>query len=468
MTIQEQNALKFKVALSSVFAAVFLTAIKLIFALITGSLGLLSEFAHSGLDLIAALLTVFSVRLSGRPADRKHHYGYGKIENLSAVAQVVFLLVTCAYIIYEGIARLFFNVEYELVITPWAYAVMGISILVDISRSRLLKKVAVQTHSQALEADAMHFSTDIWSSSVVILGLLFVGFNISREADAIAALIVCIFVIYVSFSLAKRAVGQLMDKVPEGLYESIIERVSAIDGVEDIKLLRVRESGPKVFVDMTIYISRTLPFQEAHEIMDKVENKIHELRSNSDITIHSEPVETQTETIIDKARLIVTRKGLKCHDIFTYELDNENYLTLDVEYTHNDNFVEAHKSITSLEKEIYNEIPNIKKVQIHIDEPSGLVLQSVNVTEHNTALIQQIKEIIATKTEVLDSKDFNIVNANNKLRISFTCLFPKTFEFSRVHRIVHKIESEVYDLNEDIANVMVHAEPEERITIPHG
>lgn len=467
MTIQEQNALKFKVAISSVLAAVFLTTLKLIFAIFTGSLGLFSEFAHSGLDLFAALLTVFSVRVSSKPADKEHQYGHGKIENLSAVAQVFFLLATCAYIIYEGIARLFFNAEYHLTITPWVFVVMIISIIVDISRSRLLKKVAIQTHSQALEADAMHFSTDIWSSSVVILGLFFVSFNISKEADAIAALVVCIFVIYVSLSLARKAVGQLMDKVPEGLYDSIVEHVNEIDGVEKIKLLRIRESGPKIFIDMTIYISRTLPFQKAHEIMDTVENKIKELKSNSDITIHSEPVETETETIIDKARLIVTRNGLKCHDIFTYEIERENYLTLDVEYTNNDNFEDAHKTISKVEREIYDEIKSIKKVQIHIDEPSELIFRSENVTDQNSPLVKMIENIVSSYKDVIEYRDINIVKANNRLRISLTCMFPKTFEFSKVHRFVHRIESEIYHINDDIADVMIHAEPEEIIPVKH-
>jgi divalent metal cation (Fe/Co/Zn/Cd) transporter len=344
---------------------------------------------------------------------------------------------------------------------------MLISIAVDISRSRILKKVAVQTNSQALEADAMHFSTDIWSSSVVILGLFFVSFNISREADAIAALVVCAFIIYVSMNLARKAVGQLMDKVPEGLYDSIVENVEKIKGVEKIKLLRVRESGPKIFIDMTIYISRTLPFQKAHEIMDEVENKIRNLKSNSDITIHSEPIETETETIIDKARLIVTRNGLKCHDIFTYEIDNENYLTLDVEYTNNDNFEDAHKAISNIEREIYDEIKSIKKVQIHIDEPSELIFRSENVTAQNNTIVERIKEIISSYKDVIECKDFNIVKANNRLRISLTCTFPRTFEFSKVHRLVHKIESEIYHINDDIADVMIHAEPEETITVKH-
>lgn len=454
-----QNKRKMKVAITSVFAAVFLTVFKLVFALLTGSLGLLSEFAHSGLDLFAAIVTVFSIKISNKPADREHQYGHGKIENLSAIAQVGILFFTCGYIIYEAINRLFFHEAYNLDITIWAYVVMVTSIIVDISRSRLLKKVAIETHSQALEADALHFSTDIWSSAVVILGLLFVSLNISKEADAIAALMVSLIVIKVSVSLLKRAIDQLMDRVPEGLYEEIIDEIKKIEGVEGIKLLRLRESGAKTFIDMTIYISRTVPFQKAHDIMDDVETKIKEIKSNSDITIHSEPVETQKETIIDKVRLIVDKKGLKCHDIFTYEIENESHLELDVEYVGNDNFVDAHKLISEIEDEIYGEIKGLKNVKIHIDEPSDLIMKSENVTNENEKLVDDFKKVIYSYKEIKDCSDINIIKSDRKLRVSMTCVFPEDFGFSQVHRLVHKIESEIYSLSEDIGSVMIHAEP---------
>jgi divalent metal cation (Fe/Co/Zn/Cd) transporter len=333
------------------------------------------------------------------------------------------------------------------------------SIIVDISRSKLLRKVALETHSQALEADALHFSTDIWSSGVVIIGLIFVSLNISKEADAIAALLVSIIVIKVSVSLLKRAIDQLMDRVPEGLYEEIIEEIKKIEGVESIKLLRLRESGPKTFIDMTIFISRTVPFQKAHDIMDEVEKKIKEIKSNSDITIHSEPVETESETIIDKVRLIVDKKGLKCHDIFTYEIENESHVELDVEYVGNDNFVDAHKLISEIEDEIFSEIKGLNNVKIHIDEPSDLIIKSENVTNENEQLITDFKKIIFSYKGIKDCSDINIIKSDKKLRVSMTCVFPDDFGFSQVHRLVHKIESDIYSLSEDIGSVMIHAEP---------
>src|SRR5512136_2142004 len=213
------------VALSSVIAAIFLTTMKLVVGLLTHSLGLLAEAAHSGLDLIAAVVTFLAVRVSGRPADSEHHYGHGKVENLSALIETLLLLATCAWIIYEAVNRLFFrNVEVD--VTPWSFLVMAVSIIVDFTRSRALMRAAKKHGSQALEADALHFSTDIWSSCVVIAGLagILIGDRVHESvptaahwlfrADAIAALGVSVIVIYVSYRLGRRTVAVLMDRAP--------------------------------------------------------------------------------------------------------------------------------------------------------------------------------------------------------------------------------------------------------------
>ena len=200
------------VALSSVLAAIFLTGMKLVVGLMTGSLGILSEAAHSGLDLVAAVVTLFAVRISGRPADREHTYGHGKVENLSALFETVLLLVTCIWIIYEAIQRLFFK-EVLVEASIWAFVIMGVSIVIDFSRSRALARVAKKYQSQALEADALHFSTDIWSSSVVIGGLLLVrgadwlGLAWLTKADALAAMGVAGIVVYISAQLGQRTIA---------------------------------------------------------------------------------------------------------------------------------------------------------------------------------------------------------------------------------------------------------------------
>jgi cation diffusion facilitator family transporter len=283
-------------ALSSVFAAVGLTTFKIIVGVMTGSLGILAEAAHSGLDLVAALVTFLAVRFSGKPPDAEHPYGHGKIENLSALFETVLLLVTCVWIIYEAVQRLFFHtVEVELSI--WSFIVMATSIFVDVTRSRILSKAAKKYKSQALEADALHFSTDIWSSSVVILGLVCVGFSQwfkgvewLKNADAVAALAVAMIVIYVSIQLGTRTVEALLDTAPKDMDKQIKNEVELIEGVSNCHNIRVRHSGPHLFVDVHILVDGHLSLIEAHALTEKVEAKIMDIANgDADVTVHPEP-----------------------------------------------------------------------------------------------------------------------------------------------------------------------------------
>lgn len=199
MSKEKKNA-----AFLSVIAAVFLTTFKLVVGILTGSLGILSEALHSALDLVAAIVTFFSVRVSDKPADKEHNYGHGKVENLSALIQTILLFVTCLWIIYEAINRLATG-NTHIEITVWSYVIVILSIVIDVNRSRMLYRVAKKHNSQALEADALHFATDIWSSAVVLLGLIFASFGI-HWADSVAALIVALIVFSVSYRLGKKAI----------------------------------------------------------------------------------------------------------------------------------------------------------------------------------------------------------------------------------------------------------------------
>jgi cation diffusion facilitator family transporter len=282
-------------AVTSVIAAVGLTAFKIGVGITTGSLGVLAEAAHSGLDLVAAIITYFAIRISSRPADHDHLYGHGKVENLSALFETLLLLITCGWIIYEAIQRLFFKtVAVEASI--WSFIVMAVSIIVDYSRSRVLFRTAKKYHSQALEADALHFSTDIWSSGVVILGLLCVkiasvqpGFKLLKNADAVAALIVAVIVIYVSIRLGIRTVQTLIDAAPTGLYNKIKETVEGLPGVFDCHNIRFRYSGPHVFIDVHILTDGKQTLASAHDLTVEIEKAIQGVIPSADVTVHPEP-----------------------------------------------------------------------------------------------------------------------------------------------------------------------------------
>jgi cation diffusion facilitator family transporter len=282
-------------AMSSVIAAVGLTGFKIIVGVTTGSLGILAEAAHSGLDLMAALMTFLAVRISGKPADSTHLYGHGKAENLSALFETLLLLVTCFWIIYEATHRLLFH-PVALKVTFWSFAVMITSIAVDISRSRVLYRAARKYHSQALEADALHFSTDIWSSGVVILGLVCVkvsgwvpGLAFLHQADSLAAILVGLIVVYISVKLGVSTVQALLDVAPSGIEGKIISAVEVLPGVTGCHNVRVRYSGPQLFVDIHVLVDGNQTLKEAHTLTEEIERTIQNLVPNADVTVHPEP-----------------------------------------------------------------------------------------------------------------------------------------------------------------------------------
>ncbi len=277
-------------------AAVGLTGMKIVVGLLTGSLGILAEAAHSGFDLLAAAMTYFAVRISGRPADHSHPYGHGKIESLSALFETLLLLATCLWIIYAATNRLIHG-RTEVEVTFWSFAVMATSIIIDFSRSRMLYRTARKHKSHALEADALHFSTDIWSSAVVIVGLagVVLGERLQRlefldHADAVAAIAVGVIVVQVSIKLGLRTVYALLDTAPAGLEDQIIAAVQALPSVANCHRVRIRHSGPQVFVDLHVLVDGSQSLRKAHDLTEQIERIILTIAPDADVTVHPEPV----------------------------------------------------------------------------------------------------------------------------------------------------------------------------------
>jgi cation diffusion facilitator family transporter len=294
------SALKEKTAaaLSSVVAAVGLTAFKLIVGLLTNSLGILAEAMHSGLDLVAAVMTFFAVRVAGQPADPGHPFGHGKAENVSALFETLLLLATSGWIIYEAVHRLT-SPQVHVEVSIWSFIVMGTSIIVDITRSRILMRAAKKHNSQALEADALHFSTDVWSSSVVILGLvlvlvsrLFPTLVVLEKGDAIAALMVALIVIVVAAQLGIRSIQALLDAAPRnGEYDQIIRQVGRMRQVANVHAVRIRPSGAHWFVDLHVTMDGRTSLAESHRVTERIEKTVHSILPGSDVTVHVEPLE---------------------------------------------------------------------------------------------------------------------------------------------------------------------------------
>jgi len=345
---------KVRVALSSVLAAIFLTVTKLVVGIITHSLGMLSEAAHSAFDLGAAGITYFAVRVSDKPADAGHHYGHGKIENLSALLESILLLLTCIWIIYESFKRLFFK-SVEIKVIPLSFAVLVIAILIDYSRSKALSRVAKKYQSQALEADALHFKSDIFSSLVVIFGLIFVKLGLP-VADPLAALGVAVLVLYASFRLGKRTVDVLLDRAPEGLEQKIKEIMERIPQVSSCSRLRLRRAGKHYFLDMNVTLEKGSSLEKAHRITTQIEEKIAELLPNSDVVIHTEPEEGRF--LEEKAELM--KEGQK-----------EKKTVSEILNQHFNQFVEFH-DLT------FRRSGNYKLISLHLVMPKGIKIEDAH------------------------------------------------------------------------------------------
>ena len=282
--IKEKN----RVAFWSVIAAMFITGFKFVVGILTGSLGILSEALHSFFDFIAVVITYFTVKISDKPADKKHHFGHGKIENLSALIQTIFLFVTCIWIFYEGINRLAAG-NFHIEVTIWSYIVVISSIVIDFFRSRALMRVARKYNSQALEAGALHFSTDIWSSAAVLVGLFCVDLFDFPYADPIAALLVACVVLHICYELGKKAIDVLLDRAPEQSVKSIEAILNEHEEIKQYHNLRVRNSGADTFIIFNIHINPNTPFVDVHLFCDHLEKDIAEKIPRSEVFIHPEP-----------------------------------------------------------------------------------------------------------------------------------------------------------------------------------
>jgi cation diffusion facilitator family transporter len=457
------HAEKRSVAGNSVLAAIAITTLKILVGITTGSLGILSEAAHSGLDLVAAIVTFFSVSVSDKPADAEHQYGHGKVENFSAFIETGLLLLTCVWIISEAIKRLFFK-SVEIEPTIWAFVVMGASILVDIWRSRALGRIAEKYDSQALEADALHFSTDVWSSSVVILGLLLVmlgrsyGIGWLRDADPVAALVVAGIVVHVSSRLARKTIDALLDAAPAGVRNQIIDAVARVDGVIEVDRVRIRRAGNRYFADVAIGLARNVTFQHSGHVADAVTATVRRVLPDADVTVNSVPRPDRRENLFDQIRAVATRHNLNVHDVSVQDLDGrlhvEQHLELDERLTLKD----AHDRVTALEAEMREDVPEISSILTHIEsEPA--TIEAGDEIVRDAALERRLKAIAAEFPEVLDVHEVQIKRVRGRLYVSCHCTFSDDLPLSRVHDIQTDLEARFKQDALELFRVLIHPEP---------
>jgi cation diffusion facilitator family transporter len=455
---------KRSVALYSVLAALLLTGTKVVVGLWTGSLGIVAEAMHSGLDLAAAGVTLWAVRVSGRPADAEHAYGHGKIENLSALFETVLLLGTCVWIIREAIERLFFRVPIHVDANLWAFLVVILSIAIDYSRSRALMRVAKKFESQALEADALHFSTDIWSSLVVLAGLLGVrtaqglGMPWLAKADAVAALGVAGVVVWISLQLGRKAVDDLLDSVSPDLGRRIAAAAKVTD-VREVRHVRVRRSGPALFVDLALVLDPGESLERSHEIADRAEAAIKAQFTRADVVVHVEPGPISTDDLVATARRRAERHGSTAHDIRVFEEDGRTTMELHLEMADSMALGEAHRRASALEDDLQATVPGLAKVITHI-EPAG---ESAAARNADPAEIERISASLLRFPELaqlgIQAHDLSVRRTGNELAISFHCTLAAATSIKDAHAFTERIEQYLRSQIPNLGRVTVHTEP---------
>ena len=457
------RAEKRSVATNSVIAAVAITALKVVVGVTTGSLGILSEAAHSFLDLIAATITLFSVRLSDKPADADHQYGHGKVENFSAFIETGLLLLTCVFIIYEAVKRLFFH-HVEIEPTPIAFAVMLISMAVDFWRSRALGKIADKYDSQALQADALHFSTDIWSSGVVAFGLALVlvgrkfGIQWLINADPVAALFVGGVIIFVSTRLARKTIDALLDTAPVDARSRIITAVRKVGGVLEVDRVRIRRAGNRYFADVSIGLARSVTFQRSGQVADDVTRAVHVVLPNTDVVVHSAPRPALSENIFDRVRAVATRHNLNVHDVSVQDLDGRLHVEQHIEMDEQLPLKEAQDRVSLMEEEIREEVPEIASILTHIESEPATIEPGEQIVR-NADLEERLKAVAAEFPEILDTHDLEVKHVRDHVYVSCHCTFSDDLPLARVHDLSTALEIRFKQAAPELFRVLIHPEP---------
>ncbi len=396
------NREKSRVALNSVATGLSITVLKIVVGISTGSLGILAEAAHSGLDLVAALMTLIAVRVSGKPPDATHSYGHGKFENLSAFLEAGLLLAVAGWVAFEAIHRLVvLNVHVDA--SGWAFAVMGLSIILDVGRSRALQHAARKYHSDALQADGLHFSTDIWSSAAVLIGLAAVRIGDAtgwpgpwEQADALGALAVCGIVAFVGGRLLRDTAGTLVDQTPGDVAGRIARAVQSVEGVTLVGSPRVRRVGGKVFADVVVHIARTSTFNEAHRLTELVEQATRAALPDAsvDLVLHMEPAKDPNEDLAETVRFRARELGLRVHDVRIVQtaathLEADLHLEADATQT----LDKVHLLVDQLEAKVRRDVPSLAAIHAHLELLNPPVERRLDVTATQRDLVYRIGAI---------------------------------------------------------------------------
>ena len=450
---------KEQVALTSIAASAAMTIAKGVVGILTGSLAILSEAGHSLIDLGATVMTYTAVRISGKPADNEHHYGHGKVESVSALAETALLFLLSGVVIFEAGKRLIENQEHSVVASGWAFAVIAVSMLIDFFRSRALARTAKETSSHALEADALHFSSDLWASLAVIVGLggVRLGFP---QADSAAALVVAVLVCVAGWRLGRRTIDTLTDTAPLGAAETVTRIAARVPGVVKVEQVRAREAGEKTFIEIAVAVSRALPLDRVSALKEAVAAAIVKQMPGAEPTVTTDPVALSNESVLDRVMVIARNRALAVHHVTVHEIQNTLSVSLDLEVDGKLSLGAAHELADGLEAAIAAELGPGVEIDTHIEplQPHGTSGREAPA-ERVTAVAIALSEIAAQSRIIRDVHEVRVRETDEGEIVNFHCRVDPTLPVQNVHEKVDAVERALRERSPSIKRVIGHAEP---------
>lgn len=449
---------KVTVAFSSMAASATMAIGKLVVGLMTGSLGLLSEALHSFLDFGATVMTYMAVRVSDGPADEKHPYGHGKIESIAALGETALLFLTALWVVYEAVHRLISG-KIEVEATWASIAVLLASIVIDISRARALSRVAKKTNSQALAADALHFSSDVYGSVVVLIGLGFVAVGWPM-GDPIAAIGVAFFICHAGWKMGKSTIDVLIDAVPAGVTARIEDIVAGVDGVAKVCRIRARPAGAVMFVDIELAVARSCSLVQVGQICERIREILKNEIPEAEVSISTQPLAMDTETVQERVAAISGMLGVNVHHVSAHSSNGALSISLDLEVDGLLSIQQAHDIASALEDAVRKEFGETAEVDTHIEPllKKGLEGNLVS-SEDFEAISASLKKLIGENGDFDNVHNVRIHNTENGIIVIFHCEADAKKTLIDVHKSIDAIEHKLQVLYENIWKITAHVEP---------
>lgn len=452
------SAVKQRVAAISIAASASMAAIKFVVGVAIGSIALISEALHSSVDLVATVITWIVVRIADKPADAEHHYGHGKIESLSALGIIALLYILAGGILVESYGRLREGAP-PPTLSALPFVVLVVDIIVNFWRARALHRTAMETKSHALEADALHFASDVLGSSAVIVGLGLIALGYAW-GDAAAAIAVAVLISVLGLRLGKSTIETLLDRAPEGASEKAEEAIRAIPGVVDVERLRVRMVGARHFVDATVQVPRTYPIDRIDGIKRKAQDAVTTALHDADLTFTAVPVARSNESVRERIMVIARNSGLAIHHVTVHDLGGKLTVSIDLEVDGDMPLNEAHDIAHRLEHAIRDEFGADVEVDTHIEPlepelPHGTDAGVDRVEAIQTALSQYAAESGA----IHDVHNVRVRDTDAGEIVNFHCRAVPSMSVINVHEKVDEIERALRRAFPSVKRVISHAEP---------